>query len=660
MKFRADIEGIRGLAITLVVLCHASVPGFAGGFIGVDVFFVLSGFLITGILAAELKESARIDFFAFYARRMRRLLPAFAAMFLAIVIACNLLLPSRAWLTQAQPLVSAAAWLSNFYFAFAKYGYFGSEARDSAVLHTWSLGVEEQFYLIWPLVLLLAWRWLRGRPTSLSVVFVVATIVGFVGCLVAVSYAPIQAYYLMPSRLWELTLGASAFFLADGFWKHAASKAGILSSCIGALAIATGIGVISDRTSYPGFYTLLPTFGTFALLLAGTSAPRNWVTRTLESSVLTFLGRISYSWYLWHWPVLMIGRAYGLDVSGVRGTALIGLSLGLACASYFGVELPTRRMPIRNARRLVASGLVGIFALVVVGQAWVVSARSIEQFSRLHPTSLADRIEKMIDMPGIYRVPHCDDWYNSAELVPCRVLEGDPAQGTAVIFGDSVGAQWYPGFLGIFRSKGMSVIVITKASCPMIDKSYFFPPINRMFTECDTWRGAALDYLERLKPRTVILGSSGGYDFSTAEWREGTRKVLSRLTPAVAQTYILAPTPILPFDGPGCLVAEGDSKPIAELDQVCTVPLKQVEREDVIDALRETASTAQARFVYLNDLVCPSGICRAWQDGKLVYRDSQHLNGSFVAGLATEIESRMPGIGEPSVNDTPTTQRAKN
>jgi peptidoglycan/LPS O-acetylase OafA/YrhL len=646
------------LAITLVVLSHASVPGFTGGFVGVDVFFVISGFLITGILVAELKECARIDYFSFYARRMRRLLPAFAAMMLAVVIACNLLLPVRGWLSQAEPLTWAAVWLSNFFFAFAKYGYFGQQARDSIALHTWSLGVEEQFYLVWPLLLFLLWRWSRGNPGRLTAALAVTTAVGFAGCLVATAHAPVQAYYLMPSRLWELALGAWGVFLLDQFRTRIPSAVATLLGNFGLGAIAVGLWVIDDRVKYPSVYTALPTLGTFALLLGGdTGGAGGWVTRTLASPVMTLLGRISYSWYLWHWPVLLLGRARGLDISGSQGVALVGLSLLLACASYFGIEEPTRRTPIRRSRRIVAIGLAGTAVLALVGQAWMSSARSIEQFSRLHPTSFADRLAQMIEMPAIYGIPHCDDWYASSKVVPCGVSSGDAARGTAVIFGDSVGVQWYPAFLKILQAQGLTVLVITKASCPMVDKSYFYPPINRIFSECDTWRSAALDYIVQLKPRVVILGSSGEYDFSPADWREGTMRVISRLARVADQVYVIAPTPILPFDGPGCLAAEGASKPIAELEHLCTVPLRSVENEKVIDVLREVASAVDVRFVYLNDLVCLSGTCRAWQNGKLTYRDSQHLNGGFVAGLANEMTARMPGLAAAVAADTSSAKR---
>src|SRR4249919_59833 len=295
MRFRADVEGLRGVAIGLVVLAHAGVPGFDGGVIGVDVFFVISGFLITSLLTHELTGKGAVDYWGFYARRAKRLLPALLVMLLAVGALAAALLPPSALPLQATTGMLAALWVSNFHFAFAQLDYFAPEAATSSLyLHTWSLGVEEQFYLVWPLILVMAWKW---RPSSVrretAVVGVVA-LFGFVLALRLYRTDPIAAYYLMPTRLWELALGGlAALLVRSPLPLHLRGRDDALR--LVGLALV-GLGVVAIRPGEGNLFAwlLLPVVGT-ALLLLAAGDPQQPLFRLLALPVLRFFGRISYA-----------------------------------------------------------------------------------------------------------------------------------------------------------------------------------------------------------------------------------------------------------------------------------------------------------------------------------------------------------------------------
>lgn len=218
IAYRPDIEGLRAVAILLVVAAHAGIPWFQGGFVGVDVFFVLSGYLISGLLISEIRQSGRLDIVAFYVRRMRRLGPAMLLMLLVISLLAVILLPAPRQLVQTYAATSAALWVSNFYFAFADIDYFSASAVENLFLHTWSLGVEEQFYLIWPM-LLLALLGRRGggagkRVTAQAAMLVIAA-ASLVGCVLLSQAAPKLGFYMMPARIWQFALGALVWIVVD-------------------------------------------------------------------------------------------------------------------------------------------------------------------------------------------------------------------------------------------------------------------------------------------------------------------------------------------------------------------------------------------------------------------------------------------------------------
>jgi len=636
-RFRTDIEGLRGVAILMVVLAHAGVPGFAGGFTGVDVFFVISGFLITGLLLRELQQSSGIVFWRFYARRVRRLLPAFAAMMLIVMVAVACLVPIADQKLQALSGMWAALWSSNIYFSIADFGYFDASSRDSVFLHTWSLGVEEQFYLIWPLLLACIWKVSGSRfARATGVTIAVIAVAGFALSLFATARWPVVAYYLMPFRLWELAVGGLCSLVV-------ASRPGILGAVQrhagipGAALVLAACVIISERMPYPGAWALLPVVGTALLLVAGTVAPDQPISRLIGTPALTLVGRVSYSWYLWHWPVLVLMARMGHGDPWGKTIAVLG-SFALALLTYRLVERTTRHRAIVDARQLVIVGLLASALLALVPSTW----RALVRSNGNGMTSVEARIRSTISVPQIYSMPGCDEWYASDRLMPCTFSGGEGPRPTAVVIGDSLGLHWFPALRRVFADAGWNLEVLTKSSCPIADESFFYERIHRRYTECETWRDSAVAYVRRTRPALVIIGSAGSYPFTPEQWTAASRRTISQLREGSPHVLVLAPTPRLPFDGPGCAISHASALLQQGVSDACTAKLAEIEDHAVIESLQHaTDGIDGATVLNLNNAICPAGVCSAWSDGLLVFRDFQHLNAGYALKLAPDVAAQL-------------------
>ncbi|WP_133501217.1 acyltransferase family protein [Cognatilysobacter terrigena] len=644
--FRPDIEGLRALAIVLVVACHAGLPGFAGGFIGVDVFFVISGYVITRLLVSEWAANGRVDFTAFYARRARRLVPALLLMLGATGFAAAVLLAPWEQSEQSVSITAAALWISNIRFALADLDYFAPEGASNVVLHTWSLGVEEQFYLVWPAWLLAclgAWSWQRRNAStsqllaSLSATLPIAL---FLAAAMTVA-APRLGFYMMPARFWQFTVGALVYAAVDERRRTAGPRAAAFVGVVGCASIGLACALIDSRTSYPSPWSLAPTLGAALLLAAGSLAPGNAVSNVLSTRAGQAIGRLSYGWYLWHWPLLVLGSGAVIVPSVSLRIALSLAALGLAAISYRLVERPLRRPDGRRAGQLrsLATAVSALLAVALGAYTW---AQHVPRW--MHIAS-QQRIEAArTDIPSIYG-KGCDDWYNSDRLMPC--IDGDRhAPHTAVVLGDSVALQWYPALAKVFAREGWRLIVLTKSSCPAADIDFVYERIGRRYDECTRWRRAALDYVvHATRADLVLIGSSAAYPFSRTEWSAGTRSVLASLAPATPRIYVIRPTPMLGFDGLACLGRLAWRPEWLRSAAGCSVPMQHASAFDgVRDAI---AAYPTVRIVDLDTDVCPNGRCSAYRDGRIAYRDGMHLTASF----AQTFEPQFRRALEPGIRD---------
>jgi peptidoglycan/LPS O-acetylase OafA/YrhL len=653
LGYRADIEGLRALAILLVVASHAGVPGLEGGYIGVDMFFVLSGYLITGLLVQEVRTTNRIRLTEFYGRRLKRLLPALLFMIVCISCAAMVLLPPFDQPEQADTARAATVWASNLAFAFGDLDYFSHGADQNLFLHTWSLGVEEQFYLIWPLLLLFFLGQFRPQGKQRDFRRLRVGLFATVGtCLVMSLFLsrtqPLWDFYLMPARAWQFALGAIVLLWtsSDGLLLVATRtrdaapgrrRYSLWAGWIGLGMIVAAILFLDRKTAYPGAWALLPSLGTACLLFSGAAQNSAGVTRLLATGPMQRLGRISYSWYLWHWPVLVLGAATLTAAGPVTRTMLVAISLALAVFSYRFVENPIRRNTRLSLRPAVVVGAAAILmgGSVVASTGWKDTA-----VSWMKTPAMQRYIKVREDVPVIYAMG-CDTWFRNADIRAC--IFGDKNAGhTAVLLGDSIVGQWFPAFQAVFDKPGWRIVVFTKSACPMVDEPWFYERIGMVYTVCNQWRDAVLTILASVKPDVVLTGSAATYDFNESQWIEGTERVLAKLAPVAGKVFIIMGTPGLGFDGPSCLAGRDWRPGFMSTEIDCSRSVNP--RHQVL--VQNWLTRAAARFdnisvLDLNSLVCPHNRCYAEQNRTIVFRDGQHLTAGFATTLGNALAQRI-------------------
>ncbi|MEP6916336.1 MAG: acyltransferase family protein, partial [Acidobacteriota bacterium] len=456
--YRPDLDGLRAVAVLLVVGRHIGVPWMPGGFTGVDIFFVISGYLITGLLVREQMDGGRIGLAAFYARRVRRLLPA-----LGIVTAVTLVLGTAVLLPDEQVALARSALASlalaaNVYIWMLHQDYFADPAALLPLHHLWTLAVEEQFYLLWPLALVL----LARLAARLQVDHVRVTRIALAAfCLLSLALsivlsrrAPIAAFLLLPTRAWELGAGG-LLALAPAL---PVRRARLLAQA-GLVAIVLATVIFNASTPFPSFYALLPVLGTVALIAAGRAAPDGMVSGMLASRPLVGLGKISYGWYLWHWPLLTFARHLrGTEPALPRDAALAALALALAAVMWRSVETPVRTFQVgafRTSRGALAGGaaiLLACGSLSVALQAWG---------SRPPPAGSILAQYRAARGGAVGDFPFCDGGRG-----PGRCEVGAAAGAPAILlWGDSHAAQLTEGLDRAALAAHLTIVARTMGGC---------------------------------------------------------------------------------------------------------------------------------------------------------------------------------------------------
>jgi peptidoglycan/LPS O-acetylase OafA/YrhL len=674
LGFRADVEGLRAVAVLAVLAYHAGLPWVPGGFVGVDVFFVISGFLITGLLVDELWTSGRVSLPAFYARRARRLLPAVLLVLLAVSLAAALVLgPLEADLV-AGDVVAAALYVANFRFALQTTDYLAGDRGDSPVLHLWSLGVEEQFYLLWPLMVVLVGaavvRHTAGADDEArrrALLGAMALAIGLVGLAsLAASLALTRtsqpwAFFGMPTRAWEFALGA-AVTLADRRGLVLRGAARTVAAWGGAAVMLGSCAAITPFTAFPGVAALAPALATAALLAAGSpgGAPSGLARAPillLASAPARFVGQRSYSLYLWHWPVLVLSEAALGDGLSWQHQAVLTLASALpAMLAYSLVERPIHRAPalLASTRRSLALGgattaAAVLSGLLVVGLAAVLQGPPASALA-ITPTP----VEAMDDLPLVY----ADDCHLSYEA---RTNEAACAYGvldsgrTMVLFGDSHAAQWFPALEILAARHGLRLVSRTKSSCPSIDVTVWHKSFSRRYAECSTWRKATLGQLTGAdRPELVVLSNvrpgvlvhpRTGERLGDAEaleaWQEGTERVLRRLLDAGIRVVLIRDTPRPERHVASCVSEHLDAPEKCDVRRDRVPPV----REDVAVAGRVPG----VEVADLTEAICRPDRCPAVSDGVLVYRDFHHLTATFVKLLAGTLDRSLGPLLAPAI-----------
>ncbi|TPI19239.1 acyltransferase [Mesorhizobium sp. B3-2-1] len=620
--YRPDIDGLRAVAVIAVMLFHFGVPGLAGGFVGVDIFFVISGYLITGILVGP----KRLSVAEFYGRRVRRILPAMLLVIAVSLIAGWFLLLPGDYDSLGKSAAYSSVGFGNYYFLWNT-GYFDREAALQPLLHLWSLGVEEQFYLVWPALMLALSRISRGRPTIAVVAISLVAIVSFSTAVHLVATDPKQAFYAPFSRAWELAVGGILVFVP----LPRRSSVDWLG-CLGLIIIVLSILRLSPDDAFPGVNALAPVFGAALLVWRRSPSP---VTAALSFSPLRFTGKISYSLYLWHWPIFVFFRQYAdgtLPTAIETGTVFLFTFLA-ATLSWRYIEEPVRRLQPMPLKAITA----GAAAALMV--AW--SGNAISQAggftSRVSDDALAMRsLKVMWDWP-------CPQTVNIPELRVTYCAFGAPwvtAKHHGILWGDSHADHLAPLIDVVGQLEDTAFFLYEPCPAALGERIYRnFPEAPNYKDRCASSQKAAINML-RLRPDvdvvvlaaawsglqfTDIVAADGHQADKVSLVREGLQMLLPEIAAANRRITIVAPTPGPAEDLTSCAV----NKESNLLRRRCSTEMNSKwatsVRRPITSALKSLAAENNLSFVDPGPGMCPNDQCTTYVNGEFIYRDASHL-----------------------------------
>lgn len=669
LTYRPDIDGLRAIAVAIVVAFHAGVPGFTGGFVGVDVFFVISGFLITGLLVNELRATGSISLSRFYARRVRRLLPALAVVLTATLLLGSVLLLSVAGEQQdlAKSALAAALSASNIYFWLGS-NYFSVHADLMPLLHTWSLSVEEQYYLVWPTLLIALMLVSRKRPEVFTrLLWAVLLLVGittFAANVRMTTTDPPGAFFLMPMRAWEFALGG-ALMLGAPIIERWPTFVRALLFAVGIVLIGVATVMLDNAVAYPGTAVLLPTLGTVALIAAGcgpTFAPlHGW----LASRGMVAIGQLSYSWYLWHWPLLSLARTNDLGERYLARDGVIALvSLGLAWLTYHFIEHPIRSQQyrgFRGTRTTLLSGAAMSAAVLCCALGLGLAA----QYFYAHPTDRQQKLtaQAVDDRPSATAV--CLEKMHSkfAALSRDRRCFTQPSQSVElVLWGDSHANHWFPLMRQASRELHMNVEEFARASCPPLLGVMPFSE-GAVDRQCERFNQAVVTEIERLAHEAGLKGvvlagrwpaylgrpspdgsllahlsfGDGSLDSikSEAALHIGLAATLERLERAGLRVVVVGATPEFHYSVPQCLLRRSL--------QECAMTRAAVD-ERRGRAMHVVSNTVASNGAHMFDplrFLCDQDFCYPMHGQTVMFSDPQHLTAAGSPLLEPEIDGDL-------------------
>ncbi len=693
IDFRKDVEALRAIAVALVLIFHAGVTAVPAGFVGVDIFFVISGFLITGLLVRELESTGRIRLRDFYARRARRLLPAAVTVILFTGAVVAYLSPQSFRQTYGLDLASAAGYFANWRFAGRAVDYLGAEIPPSPAQHYWSLSVEEQFYLIWPLLLILvAWairRWSWRMHPALAIALGAVALPSLVWSVASTEANAQFAFFDTGTRMWELSLGGLVAIAAP-LWARVRRRTAEGFVVVGAVLIVVSVVQFSSYTPWPGASALLPTVGTAMLIAAGSST---WDPLRLGSrawSPLVWVGGLSYALYLWHWPLLVAARAIWDDVTVPLGLAVVAASIVPAWLTRRFIEDPIRfsKPLIARPARSLAYGamlsLVGAGAGVLISVAGkspepvdinIAPAGERPAEQALHTIDWAtplgaaalwpDPATRWANQPaadGSLVFPAVEFTLSDRAPVPdadCSISgRGDPepvycatgdlgSERRMVVVGDSKARQWSSALDAYGTSRGWRIEFTSKVSCSFANGTLVFS--GGPYEDCDEWNARVLANLLANPPEYVItssifgeVGSPGETDISRVTSDTGVAAYATRwaeLKASGIDVIVLIDNPIPAPDIVECLENNLDNL------AACNLPRASSIRRSSGDEMREAAAQSLGVSVIdFTDYFCGPDDCPAVIGNVVVYRGGYHLTDTYVRTLAPYLAWEMDQI----------------
>lgn len=607
-----EIQGLRALAALLVVLFHAKF--ISGGFLGVDIFYVISGYLITGLLLREITKTGKLSLSKFYIRRIKRLLPSSFVVLVTTAIVAVMVLPSTSRNELGRDIVASALYVSNYLFAHWQNDYQNLGAMPSPVIHYWSLAVEEQFYLFWPLILLIIFKF-KGREWLFRAIAAIA-LLSFLMAISFSSTSPIWSFYSLPTRAWELGVGALLLWRPETGSTHLKRRRLLGYFCIATIVFVSFL--YTSTTVFPSWAALPPVLACAGLIRYHSQLPK-LISVLLSSRIAQWLGSISYPAYLWHWPVLILAPQWlGRSLSPAeRGLGIVATLL-LAELTHRFVEQPFRLSPA-SGRRTIVIAICATLSSSLLGLMILSSAPA---------TAQGYSLKEMTAKPQIY-ADGCQ--LDKTQTISPKCEYGD-AQGSklAVLFGDSHAAQWFPTLNSISKAHHWKLVVLTKSSCPAVD---VLLPDNGAFRNrpCKVWRNNSLARIAAIKPYVVFTSNFDHYQPPanikkySKWWADGYALLASEIL-HTQYLVAIADTPLPRQDMPSCL----SSSAISACTALPSSPLPPLAKVQVIDP----------KLWFCNGNQCPA-ILR----GVPVYRDGTHMSVKFGLALVPIFEKELVKLG---------------
>ena len=609
-----QIQGLRAVAAILVTVFHARlVPG---GFIGVDIFYVISGYLITGLILREIEKTGTLDLRSFYQRRIKRLLPTSVFVLFVTAIFAWILFPPITRDALGRDLFAAAAYISNYLFAWWQNDYQNLNATPSPFIHYWSLAVEEQFYLVWPLFILFLARY--GKKVIFAGI-AITTLLSLLFSIYLTQVAPIWAFYSLPTRAWELGFGALLLFLPE-----TKKKIRILP-WLGFFGIAISSFNFNENTAFPGKNALVPVLATVFLM----ASIKYWppLFNDLANSRLSqWLGAISYPLYLWHWPALVLpSSALGRPLRFYERFLCILLTIVLAHYTSKYVEEPLRHKNL--SPRTIYKGAAYTTAVSLVAGV-LISFTSSSIITTKGEVSYQFDLVQVMEKPAVYG-DGCHVNYGETKSGYCTYGDRESSK-TIVLYGDSHAAQWFPALEKMAKERGFKLVSLTKSACPAVDAKRPDQGAFKM-VHCTKWRENSIKRIAEIQPLAVITSSfqyftPANSSISRAQWwNEGQRKLLKGLRGSTNNLIYISDTPRPLRDIPNCL-ASRDSKVCdsTERSRVSVIP-----GFDVINP---------------NPWLC-SSYCPAIVEGTVAYRDASHISVDMALKLLPKLEAALIAKG---------------
>lgn len=682
--FRADIQALRALAVAAVVVYHLWPNQLPGGFVGVDIFFVISGYLITAHLLGEVERTGRIALLDFWSRRIRRLLPAAFTVLIGSVVAMFTLMPSVTWQNTLREVAASAAYVENWLLAHDAVDYLASENSATLAQHYWSLSVEEQFYIIWPLLLMVALA-ISGRTKNLNGHKAITAAIGFIllssfaFSLIVTVTQPAFAFFATPARAWEFAAGGLVATFSSSRGPTFMAGARRVAAWIGPLTILISVLFINGSMSFPGLVALVPVAGAVLCIFGGEHSNPKIQKRIVENPAVQWLGNYSYPIYLWHWPLIIITPwvLHG-DPSWSTKLILLGMTLALAYLTKRFIEDPVRTGGFWRGSRWPAYSLAGggmalLIAVSATGYLQVEHRNDIEDASALQrvvsgeacfgalamtsdarckkPYARPDNLDTAFAAADVYApAAHCQTGREVTEPVRCTFGEQTSPTKVVAVVGNSHAVRLMPALDLYGMKNGWKILLMASTDCMGLTTQ----AVGKQSADdtCLTWsRNVQQTLLATPELDAVVFASHvsaqnylAGASPSADDIRNASNQVISSWSAFVEQGVRVIVTEdvpgMRPTDGPECIALS------AQTYDPCSMPRSEVVKSNLMTELAQEHSHLVS-FLPLEQYFCDLARCHSLIGGVIVYSDSHHLTTTYSRTLATYIGSSIADTLRP-------------